>query len=123
MNVVGKVWGSTACAYDDGLMHIERVTIKPMHQCSLHVHEHKANTFIVLSGRMFIDVVKEDYPLTDTTELGPGDLTTVFPGEHHRFRTGVEGCEAFEIYHLKPLSKTDIRRKGCGGPVEEGGAG
>lgn len=70
---------------------------------------------MVLKGRLFIDVAKNDYKLTDVTELQPGEWMTVRPGEYHKFRTGVIGCVAFEIYYPEPLSE-DIQRKGHGGP-------
>lgn len=116
--IVGKIWGSTEPVLIEALFELHRLRIKPQHQCSLHVHTRKANAFLVISGRLFIDVVKNDYALTDTTELGPGDVTTVQPGEHHRFRTGEEPCEAFEMYYTGILSD-DIQRKGKGGPTDE----
>ena len=93
---------------------VHRLRIKPGMQCSMHRHLHKWNDFHVISGKLFIEVDKADYPLTDTTELGPGGTTSVKPGEYHRFRTGDEPCEALEIYHPAVLSE-DIERKDCGG--------
>lgn len=113
----GKVWGTTELMKATPLFELHALTIKPMHECSLHVHRRKVNGFLVTKGRLFIDVVKNDYPLTDTTELKAGEYTEVRPGEHHRFRTGREGCEAFEIYYLDALSE-DIERKGHGGPIK-----
>lgn len=117
MNMTGKIWGSTQELLSTPMLAMHRLTILPNHQCSLHVHRFKWNGFFVVKGRMLIDVVKNDYELTDTTDLGPGDITTVKPGEHHRFRTGNEPCEAIEFYYTEPLSE-DIVRKDKGGPVE-----
>lgn len=114
---VGKVWGATECVVSNPSLHMELLTIKPWHECSLHVHRHKRNAFQVIKGRLFIDVVKNDYPLTDTTELGPGEATEVKAGEHHKFRTGPQGCVCWEIYYPEPMSD-DIERKGHGGEVE-----
>ncbi len=114
----GKVWGSTEIVIATPLFEMHRLSIKPMMQCSLHKHGRKWNAFLVTSGRLFIDTVKNDYQLTDTTELGPGEVTTARPGEHHRFRTDKEPCEAFEFYYPDTLSD-DIDRKGCGGPVTD----
>lgn len=113
---IGKVWGATQCLESTPLFELHKLTIKPKHKCSLHVHRRKWNCFYVIKGRLFIDVVKSDYALTDTTELGPGEYTTVRPGEHHQFRTGHEGCEALEAYYPDVLSD-DIDRKGVGGKV------
>ena len=112
----GKVWGSTECVLATPLIEIHRLKIKPMHQCSLHVHRRKWNAFLVVRGRLFIDVHKNDYALTDTTELRPGEWATVRPGEHHLFRTGRQECEAVEVYYPDVLSE-DIERKGHGGKV------
>lgn len=114
----GKVWGNTQQLLSTPLFSLHLLHIKPKHQCSLHVHRRKSNGFIVQSGRLFIDVVKNDYPLTDTTELGPGEFMTVPPGEHHRFRTGDEPCTAWEFYYLEPLAD-DIDRKDHGGEIPD----
>jgi mannose-6-phosphate isomerase-like protein (cupin superfamily) len=114
----GKVWGLTEIVLASPMFEMHRLSIKPKHRCSLHKHNRKWNAFLVISGRLYIDVVKNNYPLTDTTELGPGQVTTVPPGEHHMFRTGDEECEAFEFYYTDPLSE-DIERRDHGGPIEE----
>lgn len=116
MTVDGKVWGSTRVAISTPFFESHELKIKPNMQCSLHVHHHKWNAFRCVSGRLFIDVVKNSYPLTDVTELGPGDWHRVRPGEYHRFRTGDEPCEAIEVYYPEMLSD-DIERKDHGGPV------
>lgn len=118
MSITGKVWGTTEIVLSTPLIEIHKLTIKPRHRCSLHVHRHKCNAFLVTSGRLFIDVTKNDYPLTDITELKAGELMTVPPGEHHQFRTGDDPCEAFEIYYPEALSE-DIVRKDYGGTVDE----
>lgn len=115
--ILGKVWGSTEELLSTPLLAMHRLIIQPNMQCSLHVHRFKWNGFYVEKGRLFIEVIKNDYALTDVTELGPGQITTVKPGEHHRFRTGDEPCEALEFYYTEPLSD-DISRKDKGGPVE-----
>lgn len=94
---------------------IHRLAILPFSQCSLHLHERKWNAFYVRKGTLYIDVRKNDYKLTDTTVLGPGDLTSVKPGEFHRFRTGEEEVEAIELYYPDSLSE-DILRETCGVP-------
>lgn len=115
---VGKVWGVTEVVIATPLFELHKLTIKPQHQCSLHVHRHKWNAFVVVSGRLFIDVAKNNYPLIDVTELAPGQTTAVKPGEHHRFRTGDEPCEAYEMYYPETLSD-DIERKDHGGKVTD----
>lgn len=113
MSKFGKVWGCTELLLRTPLVEIHRLTILANAQCSLHSHSFKWNAFFVQSGRLSILVEKKDYPLTDITDLGPGDFTTVRPGEYHRFRAGDEPVQAIEIYYPETLSD-DIVRKDFG---------
>lgn len=117
--MTGKIWGTTALIESMPVFEMHWLTIKPQHECSLHVHRRKANGFLVIKGRLFIDVAKNDYPLVDTTELKMGDHVVVPAGEHHKFRTGREGCVAIEWY-TPALLGDDIERKGHGGKIERG---
>lgn len=116
--IIGKIWGTTECILETPLFEMHKLVIKPQHRCSLHVHRRKWNAFLVTSGKLYIDVVQNDYPLTDSTELLPGDVTSVAPGKFHMFRTGAEPCEAWELYYADALSE-DIERRDHGGAVEE----
>lgn len=114
--IIGKVWGSTECLLDTPLLSVHRLKILPNMTCSMHAHEFKWNGFFVTSGRLIIEVRKKSYALTDRTVLNAGELTSVKPGEFHRFVTEPEGCDGIEFYYLEPLSE-DIVRESCGGPV------
>jgi mannose-6-phosphate isomerase-like protein (cupin superfamily) len=120
--IIGKVWGSTEAVLETPLLSIHRLAIKRRMGCSWHKHEFKWNGFYVRRGRLFIETRKLAYRLTDTTELGPGDLTTVAPGEFHRFVTRRESCDAIEFYYLGTLAD-DIVRETCGGPHKKDGPG
>lgn len=109
----GKVWGSTETVISTPLFAAHRLSISANSECSLHVHRKKWNAFVVLAGVLYIDVEKNDYKLTDTTRLTAGEMTTVAPGEYHRFRTMAAPCEAYEFYYLDSLSD-DIDRKNVG---------
>lgn len=115
--LLGKVWGTTECILDTPLLSVHRLVILPGMRCSMHAHEFKWNGFYVTKGKLIIEVKKKAYPLTDKTVLRVGDLTSVKPGEFHRFVTEEEGCEGIEFYYLEPLSE-DIVRESCGGPVD-----
>lgn len=124
MSITGKLWGTTQCVIATPVFEKHKLEIRPRHRCSLHRHRTKWNSFTVISGRLFIDVVKKGDirpapPVIDTTELGPGDSTTVAPGEFHRFRTGDEACIATEEYYPETLSE-DIERQDQGGPIPDG---
>jgi mannose-6-phosphate isomerase-like protein (cupin superfamily) len=115
--VTGKVWGRTQPLHKCAAVEVHRVSIAPNSHCSLHMHRWRRNDFFVLSGRLTIEVQKVDYPLTDKTELGPGDYTSVAPGEYHRFVSGDEPVEALEIYYPEPLNAEDITRADHGGRI------
>jgi len=110
MSKFGKVWGSTEVLLKSPLLEIHRLTIHPNSECSNHAHQFKWNAFFVMSGRLSIVVEKTDYPLTDVTELGPGEFTTVRPGEYHKFRSGSEPVQAIEIYYPETLSEDIVRK-------------
>ncbi len=111
---VGKVWGTTELMLKTPFLEVHRLTIDPNAYCSMHKHNFKHNAFLVVEGSLTIETKKLDYDLVDYTQLGLRDFTTVKPGEFHRFRAGIEGCSAFEIYYCEPLSE-DIVRQDVGG--------
>ena len=114
----GKVWGETEVIVESGFVHIHRISILPNSRCSEHEHHFKPNGFHVFSGTLKIVVKKNDYALTDTTVLGPGDSTNVEPTEFHYFETGTEPVEAIEWYTPQPLRAADIRRQNVGSRQE-----
>lgn len=116
----GKVWGSTQLLLSTPFLAIHQLVIKPNAVCSMHMHKYKWNCFYVVSGKLFIEVEKSSYALTDVTELEPGGFTTVSPGEFHRFHTGNLDTVALEMYYTEPLSE-DIVRKNVGGLIDQSG--
>lgn len=111
---LGKCWGVTELLQKTPTIEVHRLAIEPNSRCSMHKHLYKHNSFYVATGRLFIETEKNAYALTDVTELGPGDFTTVAPNEFHRFVTKDEGCTGIEFYFTEPLSE-DIIRKDVGG--------
>lgn len=112
----GKTWGDTTLILNTPLVSVHRLDILPNYTCSMHKHNFKWNAFLIWEGKLIIEVRKNDYALTDRTVLLPGELTSVKPGEFHRFITESEGCKGIEFYYLEPLSD-DIIRESCGGPA------
>lgn len=114
MNIEGKIWGSTSTLFDKNNVKINRAVIDGDYQCSKHRHPHSFNMFFVESGRIKVIRWKNDYNLIDTTYLGPGESTTVPPGEYHRF-VCIDNAVVYEIYWVE--LQNDIEREDCGGPV------
>ena len=118
MSVYGKIWGTTELLLKTPFIELHRLAILPDRRCSLHLHRWKWNLFLVLEGSLTIEVHKADYDLVDSTIIGPGQITTVRPGEKHRFVTGAEAVKAIEVYYPESLSE-DIVRMDVGGLVED----
>lgn len=113
MNKRGKVWGETCTLIASPGVEVHQIKVLPKSECSLHCHQFKWNGFLVISGKLTIEVHKNDYALVDKTVLLPGDFTTVKPGEYHRFISHDEHTVAIEVYYQEPLSE-DIVRKNAG---------
>lgn len=109
----GKIWGETKPLLQTPFVEVHELRLKPGYHCSEHHHRHKWNAFYVVSGRLRIVVEKSGYDLIDATEIGPGEITTVCPGEVHQFDV-IQESVALEIYYPEPLSE-DIVRRNCGG--------
>lgn len=110
--IAGKVWGNTRFIFSANSVEVHRIEVNKGASCSKHLHRHKNNAFFVESGRLEVDVWKNDYPLVDKTVLGPGDYMTVRPGEYHQFRA-LEDTAALEIYSVT-LDPEDIVRESAG---------
>lgn len=113
----GKIWGISRLLLHSPFIEVHAIEVLQGGYSSWHSHRTKWNAFQVTSGTLLIQV-RRDHGLTDTTILEPGDLTTVKPGEEHRFvnRRGI--CHALEIYHTgtgEPLALEDIVRSSQGG--------
>jgi quercetin dioxygenase-like cupin family protein len=115
MEVQGKVWGKTTPLFCKNNVEIHRIEGRKGGYCSRHLHVFKYNRFIVESGKLKVGILK-DYGsgvLTDETIIGPGEQTTVAPGQLHWFEV-LEDCVAFEVYWVE-LDPYDIERETVGG--------
>lgn len=112
----GKIWGTTEAQLKTPGIEIHRLSIKPNSWCSRHRHAFKNNAFLVVSGVLHIRIERE-YGV-DETHLTAGQMTTVEPRYFHKFWTGPEGAEIWEIYYPPVLSGEDIERVGVGGSTE-----
>ena len=113
MNIQGKVWGRTSPLFLHSNVEINKVHIFDGGFCSKHRHVAKFNMFVVFQGILKIRVWKNDYDLVDITEIGPGECTTVKPGEYHSFEA-LGTVDALEVYWVE-LDPGDIERETVGG--------
>ena len=114
--ISGKIWGTTQEIFKNNSFEVHRITIKKDGFCSKHKHQAKFNAFLVESGKLEIQVWKNDYVLVDKTILEGQQQTVVKPGESHRFRA-LEDTIAYEYYWVE-LRGDDIIRDDVGGVGE-----
>ncbi len=111
---IGKVWGWTKPIFQSDGTEVQHLGIKKGFQCSDHEHAFKHNLFYVLSGTLRVVTFKDG--LEDETVLTRGDMTSIKPGDKHRFEA-VTDCEIIELYWVT-LDPDDIRRHTQGGEAK-----
>ena len=120
MEIKGKIWGKTSPIFCKNNVEIHRLEGKKGGFCSRHRHWAKFNRFFVERGKIKVTITK-DYGsgiLDDVTIIGPGEQTTVSPGDLHSFEI-LEDCVAYEIYWVE-LDPDDIERETVGGRKRSG---
>ena len=113
MSKQGKIWGLTEEVFNNGIVSVNFLKIKKGGYCSEHKHVKKSNLFHVISGRLAIEIWREDKK--DETLLNPGESTVVEAGVYHKF-WAVTNVQCLEIYQAE-LEKEDIERRSVGGKV------
>lgn len=112
--VTEKVWGSETLIVNRAFCG-KVMTLRKGYRCSLHYHRAKDETFLVLEGRMRVEIGlhgRAEYrtdPIapglqrcqpsdhsTRVVDLGPGEAIDVPPGTLHRF-TGLTDCRFVEF--------------------------
>jgi len=114
INKAGKIWGTTQEFFNKNNVSIHRIEVKDGGFCSLHLHKHKNNIFLVEQGSLKVEIYRKDAgsDIIDETILGPGDIMNVEPGLLHKFEA-LEDTIAFEIYYVELTD--DIERRNVGG--------
>lgn len=130
MNKTSKIWGTSIEIVTNPFVEMHHIYIKPSSYCSEHMHRFKTNAFYCLHGSVVVEVWKEN-GLMDKTILGPGDSTSVPPGEKHQFSTlkladikiidpsfnDNDQVEVIELYYPESINKEDIQRSSQGGSL------
>jgi mannose-6-phosphate isomerase-like protein (cupin superfamily) len=110
-----KIWGDTTSVWSNGNAEVHRISVKHGGFCSKHKHEHKYNLFYVESGKLLIEIWRNER-IVDKTTLHSGESTIVPPCVFHKF-TALENSIAIEVYWVA-LDKKDIIRESSGGISE-----
>ena len=110
-----KIWGETACLFQNENVEVHRFIADASTFCSRHRHAHKYNLFFVEEGELEV-TIHNDNGISDVTVLHAGDQTVVAPGVDHRFYAICKTI-ALEIYWVG-LNPSDIIRIDTGGRHE-----
>jgi D-lyxose ketol-isomerase len=99
---VEKVWGAEAWLTNTEKYCAKILKLNPGFQCSLHYHNFKDETFIVMQGDVYLEIrrILSAQPLYH--HFNSGDQQRVYPGTAHRFWTNnPDGALILEIstYH------------------------
>lgn len=128
-----KVWGRVLHCFYGSTASVSYLETKAGFQCSKHYHLHRNNTFIVISGKILIEVwpyhiLGMSSSVSDTSSvsgiLSEGDIYKVPSKVVHRFSV-LESGQVIEVYDCPPTLRItkeqmawDIYRYNQGGPIE-----
>lgn len=100
-HVVQKLWGYEAWLENNPKYCAKLLQLKPGFQSSLHYHTYKDETFIVLSGEVFVELTKPAVLVgaerAFIKKMLPGDKQRLFPGIPHRFWTDSDEALVLEV--------------------------
>lgn len=109
-----KSWGWTQSVLVTETSHVAVAHINKGGYSSKHLHKNNWNRFVVLSGKLRIDLYRNDKE--ETIDLISGDVLDVEPGLKHRM-TALEDTKLVEIYWSSngEFNVEDIERDDNGG--------
>ena len=111
--VVKKSWGTAKTLYLDDHLQIVEIRVKAGGRSSIHKHDENWNLFVVLRGRLQVDIFRADGQCASPRGGPENSLICVRPKQQHRF-TGITETVAREIYFREPadlpLNPNDIIR-------------
>lgn len=119
-----KCWGKVLHCFANDHAAVSYLEVNEGWQCSRHWHRERANTFVVVEGRLLIDewdTLIHGEPPSRRTWLNPSDSYTVPSGIVHRFGVFKSG-RIIEVYYPDNLGKVlldDIERLDVGGRIRE----
>ncbi len=101
--IINKEWGTTECILKTPFVEAHKIIVNPNMKCSLHKHERKNNSFIVISGSLYI------YIGQDCFQIDQGAFFNIPYGMQHQFQAGKDGAAAVELYYPAELSEDIVR--------------
>ena len=120
LGVQQKTWGLNQTNLCDGTLQVARCDINAFGYSSVHLHEHKANKFIVHSGKLEVRVWRTEKNC-ETHVLRARDTIVIPPRVVHQFYA-LENTICSEVYWSESDSKVgwnDIKRFTTNGQDDE----
>jgi len=118
-----KAWGMVRHLFRSDQAAVSYLCVNRGTCCSRHLHQHRANQFVILSGKIVVEEwLPEQNPVTEQPKqrvlLTPGSIHVVSSLVPHRFRVAESG-QVIEVYWPDRGGKvefSDITRFDVGGP-------
>jgi mannose-6-phosphate isomerase-like protein (cupin superfamily) len=113
MKHVEKTWGEEIWYVNGPLYCCKELILNPGFQCSLHKHEIKTETFLILSGNCKLEFGDK------IRFMFPGDEQEIAVGTYHRFSLDKEAKEPCRILEVSTHHEdSDSYRITESGPIE-----
>lgn len=98
MSVHKKAWGRETHVVNCNKYCLKILELNEGYRCSMHYHKRKDETFYILSGKVRMEVCKENNGSFTTSDevMYPGSYIRIKPKTLHRF-TGIEDSVIIEV--------------------------
>lgn len=98
--IIQKAWGHEEWIVNNAKYCGKKMVFKSCHQCSMHHHKIKEETFYIQAGRIVLET--ETNGLYNMRLMTPGDVAHIKPLVWHRM-TALENAEVFEFstFHME----------------------
>jgi len=106
---VEKAWGREIWLENNPLYCAKFLVVNPGWECSLHCHNVKTETFIVLEGTMNLRTIDLEGHQQNKT-LAAGEKHTMFPGHYHQFSSSSRAVPALLLEVSTQHRDADVRR-------------
>ncbi len=104
-HTVEKDWGREVWFHNSKLYCYKHLHVRAGEYCSLHYHEDKSETFVIIKGIVELRVGDQIWT------LHPEDSVTIHPYERHQFRGVVDSIIAEASTHHKETDSIRVTRE------------
>jgi len=118
-----KVWGHEEWIINEAAYCGKKLVFKAGYSCSLHYHKIKDETWFVVSGKVFVEVIVGDKKTERV--MTPGDVQQIKPGVIHRINALANSeVMEFSTHHMEEDSyRIEVAGKMPADKLEKWGCG